>query len=219
MESVITQKRTTVNRGLAFTLICLIYILVSYTWRELILTEQIYYNTYGEQVALDRIERFVNMQQRLAWIGYLLLPVIMAVKISLIAICLNIGTLSSEYRISFRQLFRAAVMAEGVFVIAAVVRTVWVIYFMDVQTLQDAQMFYPLSLLNVLDPENLEPWLLYPIQILNGFEILYWFVMAKFMQPVLNKSYRGSLGFVLSTYGVGIIVWIVLVTFLSINFS
>lgn len=219
MDSTIARNYFAINKWGFFILVCLTYILISYVWRELILTEDVYFNTYGEQVALERIKNYVNIQKKIAWLGYIFLPLVMAIKISLVAICLNVGTLFSGYKINFKKLFHVALMAEGVFVIGGIVRTLWLMFFIDVNTLQDAQLFYPLSLLSIFDPETVEPWLIYPMQILNIFELVYWLVLARGMQLVLNKDYNSALTFVLSTYGIGLAVWIVLITFLSISFS
>ncbi|MFN7839937.1 MAG: hypothetical protein ACK5QG_18395, partial [Bacteroidota bacterium] len=62
-------------------------------------------------------------------------------------------------------------------------------------------------------------WLVYPIQLLNVFELLYWIALAWQLQEVLEKPFAESLGFVAKTYGVGLAVWVVVVMFLTVSIS
>lgn len=81
-------------------------------------------------------------------------------------------------------------------------------------------MFYPLSALNLFDYEQVEPWLLYPLQVLNVFELLYWFALAYGITRVLPEYDLGrAMGLVLSSYGVGLLVWVATVMFLTLTYS
>lgn len=74
-------------------------------------------------------------------------------------------------------------------------------------------------MINFFSHSELEPWLVYPIQLLNVFELLYWAVLAWQLQEVLKKSFPESLGFVMKTYGVGLTVWVVVVMFLTVSLT
>ena len=49
---------------------CIAYMAVLYIQQQYVLTEQVYYNTLGEQLTIERIDAFLQTQQRWAWLGY-----------------------------------------------------------------------------------------------------------------------------------------------------
>ena len=99
------------------------------------------------------------------------------------------------------------------------VKTVWLFFNSDNVGLEYIQYFYPLSAINLVDYKIIAPWSIYAIQILNLFELLYWFVLAFLLTGLLKKNFWSSFEFVLSTYGLGLFFWVVFVVFLSLNFS
>lgn len=59
-----------------------------------------------------------------------------------------------------------------------VFKIAWFYFFQLNYTLEDIQYFYPFSALNIVGYEGLQPWFVYPIQVLNLFELAYWFILA-----------------------------------------
>ena len=84
-------------------------------------------------------------------------------------------------------------------------------------SLEYIQTFYPLSLLNLVVIENIPQYLIYPLQLINIFELAYWIVLAFLIKVYTNRSFDKSFSFVAGTYGVGLFAWVILVVFLSIN--
>jgi hypothetical protein len=119
----------------------------------------------------------------------------------------------------FKKFFTVAVYAEFIFLIPVVSKIIWFLFFDNDYTLKDLQYFSPLSAFSFLNPKEIEPWLVYPIQLLNLFELLYWLALAYQLKDVLGKSFKASLGFVAATYGVGLFIWVVLITFLIVTIS
>lgn len=207
------------DKRLFFLALCLINFLISYVSSEFVLTKDVYYQTYGEQVAIERIDRYLELRDSWNWIGYTFIPIILLIKMGYTAVCLSIGTLFAGLKIGFGKLFRIALLAESVFVVAAVARTTWLLFVIDVGVLQDVQYFYPLSLLNMFDPGSLERWFIYPMHTLNLFELTYWLALALGLGWVVKEQYDKMLRLVLSTYGIGLLIWMVFIVFLSLNLS
>lgn len=59
-----------------------------------------------------------------------------------------------------------------------VAKTVWLFFNSEGVGLEYIQYFYPLSAINLVDYNTIAAWSIYAIQILNLFELLYWFVLA-----------------------------------------
>lgn len=215
----LTKETFRFDKRMFFGVLCLYYVLNTYILSELIITKDLYYQSYSEQVTYEQIDAYVEATEKWKWIGYLVIPLTLLIKISFVAFCLNIGTLLTSIKISFKKLFQIVLIAHSTFAFASFIKGIWLLFFIDVNTLQDAQLFYPLSLLNFFPHDKLEAWFIYPLQTINLFEMAYWLIIAKGLQMVLNRTYFDMFKLVVSSYGVGLLVWMVIVVFLSINLS
>lgn len=215
----ITKQTFSFDKRLFFGVLCLYYFLNTYILSEVLVNKELYYQTYGEQVAFEQIDTYVESSQKWSWIGYILLPISLFIKICFVAFCLNIGMLLSNIKIGFKKLFQIVLIAQSIFAIASFVKAIWLLFFVDVNVLQDIQLFYPLSLLTLFDKTQVEGWYIYPLQTLNLFELTYWLLLAKGLQMVLNENYPRMFRLVASSYGVGILIWMVVVVFLSVSLS
>jgi hypothetical protein len=202
-----------------FPVLCGLVILNLFLNQEYVFTRQLFYQTYGEQVAIERIQSFLDMRDRFAWISYSMVPITLLVKVSYVAICIDIGMLFTKHDapISFKKLFRVAMVSELVFVAAGFIKSAWIHFVIQPDTLTQVQHFYPLSLGSLAD--DLPSWMAYPMLTANLFEIIYIGVIAWGVNMMLGKSYKKAFTLTLSCYGVGLLLWAVLIVFLSINLS
>jgi len=86
-------------------------------------------------------------------------------------------------------------------------------------TFQDLQQYYPLSYINFLDLSKLQPWLIYPLQTINLFEVAYFFVLVYGLWKLLKNNYWKSFEIVAVSYGTGLFIWIGFVMFLILNLT
>ncbi len=200
-------------------ILILLHIASSFLISEYVLTDQVYYNTYSEQVTMERIDEQLETQQKWKWVGYSLIPLMILIKMGYTALCLNIGTLFAGFRVSFKKLFQIAIIAESVLVLASLAKVFYLGFIVDVNVYQDFQYAYPLSLLHFVEPGSIPAWLRYPFQTLNLFEVTYWCFLAAGISWLIKRSYRKSFSLVMSSYGVGLLIWMVFVVFMSINLS
>jgi hypothetical protein len=149
----------------------------------------------------------------------LLIPVVYLLKLSLVTLCVYIGILLLNIKsLNWSKVFGAVVVADMIFLVPAVIKMVWFTFQAD-YTLEDVQYFLPGSMLNIFEPKQLEQWLIYPIQSVNIWELLFFIALAFGLKKYLDGDFSRSMGLVVSTYGVGLVVWIVFVTFLTLNFT
>ncbi|HEU5289745.1 MAG TPA: hypothetical protein VFU05_03820 [Cyclobacteriaceae bacterium] len=157
--------------------------------------------------------------ERLQWIAYPIMPLYYLLKFFVVALCLYIGVLLSGYSVNFTKLFHLAMFSEVVFLVVPITKLVWFGLFFTEYTLQDLQYFSPLSLLSIVDRSTIEPWLAYPLQLFNAFEIIYWLLLAYGLYSLIKERYSKMLGLVASTYGMGLLLWVVFIVFLSISIT
>lgn len=184
-----------------------------------LMNDELFYNYYKEQLDLDRIKKLLDVRADLAWINYALLPVIYFVKFSLITLWVMCGIILIGYKNSFKEIFHAVVISEFIWIVPSFIAIIWFGFINTDYTLVDIQYFKPLSLLNLVEVSEVESWLLYPLQSLNLFEVIYMFVLALSLRSIFKKSYKAALSFTIPVYLSALFVWIIFITFLTINLS
>ena len=205
------------DAGLMFLLICLISGLTALIQQKYVLVDALYYNTFGEQLANERIDKMIEMRDEYAWLSYLLIPVIIILQVFLITICLNIGTILMNDKVGFKKLFRMVMKVQLLPTVVRLVATVVAWRFLDIKTFDDLGKsdFYAISAL--LDMSNIPKWLHYPLHTINVLEVVFCLVLAFGIRYVLSLDYTKSLRFVGLTYGLGLLFWVTFMVFLQLN--
>jgi len=183
--------------------------------------DKLVYNFYAEQLAKDQLQKLLAAQQKWAWVGYAIIPVMVLIRSSLVALCLSIGIFfyDIERKVAFKKYFRIALMGEFVLVLVGLFKLGYFYFLKTNYTLQDLQQYYPLSYINFLDRTKLQPWLIYPLQTLNLFEAAYIFVLVLGLRKLLQNTFTKSLEMVAVSYGTGLLIFMGLVMFLTLNMT
>ena len=177
-----------------------LFVLLTFSINYLFLSEGIFYQSFGEQLAVDRIDKLFKMSQKWEWLGYIFIPIIVLIRVSFTAICLYIGCFLTNSQIRFRELFKVALLADFVFVLAGIAKLVILIFFRDVGKLEDLQ-FQPLSFLELFPRNSVDKLFVYPFSLLSIFELLYWLALAWLLSGLLEKPFDNALVRVASSYG------------------
>ena len=169
------------------------------------------------------VQNYMESQKKWWWVSYVTTPVLIGIKVLLVAFCLNFVKIISEKLedVQFRDILTVVLIAEFVFIIAGFYKF-FNFYLIDTDyTLETLQTYYPLSLINYKEAISTEKWLAYPLQLANVFELMYWGVLAWGIWQLADKkiSYQRSLGYVALTYGVGLLFWVGVVCFLILSVS
>lgn len=209
-----------VNHYYYFLVLCALYALFTYLFQVYIFTEEIYFQAYQEQLSYDRIEALIQNNKRYAWLNYALIPVLVSLKVFCVALCLFTGAFFFEYNLRFTKIFQVALVAEGVYLVPVFIKAFWFLVIAHDYTFEDISNFDYFSLLAVVGRENLEIWWTYILYSANLFEFLYWLALAYGLRLLLPEAeYDDALKLVLSSYGVGLLFWIVFICFLLVSIS
>ena len=201
-------------------------ILIVYLLNHILSINNLLLNSLGENLSISQLEYIYDFQKKWQWVSYVVIPLVILIKTTLISSSLYIGTFFySKIKITFKQLFNAVVKAEFVFLAVVILKMVWFYFFQTSYTLEDLQYFYPLSALNIVGYKGLEAWFIYPLQVLNLFELAYWLLLSYFIGKLAftekDKGKPMDLGFkiVASSYGSALLLWVVVVMFFTLNYS
>jgi hypothetical protein len=217
------------RNSLLFLFLIAIVVLLAVLSNYFLISDNLYFNNYATQLTYEEIEKLLAQSKKWSWLGYAITPIILLAKTSFTALCLSLGLFFASNRFSFKEMFRIVLEAEFIFLIPSLLKILWFLFIQTNYTLKDLQLFYPLSLLNFFDARNIEPWLLYPLQVFNVFEVAYWLLLARGIQPppppkgelsmVSEMTFGAALQLVLVSYGAGLLVWVALVMFLTLSYS
>jgi hypothetical protein len=197
-------------------LFCFFNIMIDY----FLVTDEIVYDSLIDKLSYERITEILIQSKNAKWISYAFLPCFLFFKILFVVICFYIGTFFLKSKVSFRQLFSSATSSEFVFIIPVALKFIWFSLFQNQYSFDDFQKFSSSFSIAALEPiNNLPLWLKYPFKKINFFEAFYWVIMSCQLMRVLGNSFLESLGFVASTYGVGLGIWILLVMFIMLSIS
>jgi hypothetical protein len=208
------------NYGLLF-LATLLFTLNQFITTYFFNTDELIQNFYSEILAQEKIEQLLESQQEWFWVGYAIIPLLILMRTSLVALCLSIGVFfyDTKKTIKFKQFFKVALLGEFVLVLVGYFKFAY-FYFIKIDyTLVDVQQFHPLSYTNFLDVTIIEPWLIYPLQTINLFEFGYFFVLVYGLHKLLKNKFTKSFEMVAISYGTGLIIWLGLVMFLTLNLT
>lgn len=212
------EKKET-NNWLIFAFICLGTTILTFVTNSILITDEIYLDLLGDQLAYDRIIDMLETSKEWMWLGYILIPFILLLKFFLSAGCISIGTLLAGYNISLSKLFRIIMLSELIFFIPSIIKVFWFGFFSTEYSLQDLQYFAPFSLLSLVGQQNIDKIFIYPSQLVNIFEIGYWFSLAYGLTSITQTNMVKMLKLVAISYGTGLLLWVVFVIFLTVSIS
>jgi hypothetical protein len=184
----------------------------------MLITEDLYFKFFGDQMSYERITEVIDITNKWEWLSYAIIPFYYLCKIFLVSFCIYTGAIVAGIDISFKKVFQVALLAEGIFLLPAALKLCWFLFVQTEYTLSDIHAFYPLSALSFFDYGSVDPWFIYPLQAVNVFEVMYFLVLAYGMFLLTKNRYVRMLGLIACTYGTGLFIWIVSIMFLTITF-
>ncbi|MDX1639401.1 MAG: hypothetical protein R3281_15650 [Balneolaceae bacterium] len=208
-----------VSGWVLFLSVCGIYTALRLSANGIIFTDEFFYRSLSGQLTIESIESLLNIRAKLWWIDYLTIPVILVFRTLFASICISIGLVLFEKSFSFSKLFKIALLAEGVFMLGELIYLIQIFSELESLTLHESINYYPLSLMSVVGIEHALPFLYYPLQTLNFFEILYICVISGLLSLHIEGGFKELLSIVMPAYLTGLILWLSLVAFLTLQVS
>ena len=206
-----------------FFFICLFLIILLFLDKTYISTDSKIFDFLAKDYPSEFVRNYMESQKKWWWVSYAITPVLIGIKVLLVAFCLNFVKIISEKLedVQFRDILTVVLIAEFVFIIAGFYKF-FNFYLIETDyTLETLQTYYPLSLINYKEAISTEKWLAYPLQLCNLFEVIYWGFLAWGIWELADKkiSYFKSFGYVALIYGIGLLFWVGVVCFLILSVS
>jgi hypothetical protein len=219
MELIVRYYKLKGNR--LFILIVFLNLVILYLSRAGLINEIVFYNTFSEQFTYDRSLKLFEDMKRFSWIGYVLSPVILLLKFSLVSIVIYIGIVFIDIRekISLGTVFKVVIASEVIFICAGFSKFLWFYLFAGNYDLNDLGFFYPLSLINFFKTGDVNKIWIFPLQTVNLFQIVYIISISFGLHKVCQIRKAESEKIVLISYLPAMVLWVALIMFISIETS
>jgi hypothetical protein len=201
--------------------VLLCYIFITFLDKSFITTDSKIIDFLAKDYPSALVQDYMESQKKWWWVSYAATPIIISIKVLLVAFCLNFLKIVDENasKIKFSEFLFVVLVAEFVFILAGLDKFVTFYWLQTDYTLEDLQTYYPFSLINFKEQISTEKWLAYPLQVSNLYELVYWGVLVWGVRELLDNkiSYLRSFGYVALTYGIGLVFWVAVVCFLILN--
>lgn len=195
------------------------YMVVTICSRYLLVNDELYYASLTNQMTDEQIRQMLAVNKEWIWFSYALLLALLVVKLFVIAAILAVGYYIMTTRWELRPFLRTAIIAEFVMLLPAVTKLGWFGLVQPSYNLNDLLNFGPLSLGSMVKLDATESWLRYPLQTASLFEVAYCLVLMLGAHQLAQLRWRQAARLVGFSYLPALLVWVVIVMFISVSTS
>ncbi len=207
-----------INTFLILVLFSLFYIVIIWIINNVIITETFYFIALENIVSIKKIEELILFNKKNEWVSYIFFPIINTIKYTLVSIVIFIGIKLFEIEITFKNCFKIVLFAEFILIVASIIKTLY-FYIYPPSNFEVLQNFNPLGVTGLLKKDTIPKYLLYPIQQVNLFEVVYWLLLAYGIKTIGNIKFNKAIQITSLSYGVGLTIWCIFIVFLQLQFS
>ncbi len=206
------------NSYLYFFFLSIIICLINYYINHYYVTEELFYQTYSGQLGSDRILSLFNKSKSFAYLTYLFVPVFLLIKVTYSSIFISISEYFATDKINISNNFNFCLKSEIVFTISLIVKILLLEFVINLNSIYGLN-FIPLSLPNLFKSTQIPPWLFYPLQLINIWEILF-IAMISYLFSLINQvSFKKGLSIAGGAYLCGLLFWAIFVSFITVQIS
>lgn len=203
-----------------YCLIILLYVLIILFLEKILKIQEMSYSNLAERLTRTQLKEMFDLQDKTKLINYVIFPLFILLKTLIIASIIYIGSFFySKNEIAFKNIWSIVISAEFIFLLVPIFKIIWFYFFQTNYTLEDLQYFYPISAINITGYKGLEPWLIYPLQTLNLFELAYIIYLAYQIGTLTKTNADTGLKIVAFSYVPALLLWVTVVMFFTLNYS
>lgn len=197
------------NNWLHYGLLVMVCVFFSFFILHTLQTEEFIRSSLSGQYSSEVISSYLESREKWAWLGYVFIPLLILIRTTLIAFLMQMAVffIDPEDNTAFGKFWSITLSAEWVTVLLVGVRFFYFTAINPQYSLEELQGYIPLTIADLYDTHSLEAWLAYPLNLVSFWELLYWAVLIFGIHDLLKTSFFKSLGIVLSSYGVGLLIW------------
>lgn len=189
-------------------------LIITYLQQEFVLLPELQHLDIVEEASKAQL---LERWQKMRWLAFVTAPLVLLLRLGLVSLCLFVGGFffADMAGRKYRDWWDIALKAQAVLLAYSAV--LCIVNLMAGANQAMAVSTY--SSLLFLGGDSLAQWIKIPLAAANVFEIAYWLVMARLVAVRTENRFAPSFRFVLSSYGVGYLFYIVFLMFLVLYLS
>jgi hypothetical protein len=206
------------KRMIYFIILSLLLIIITYIIQSSFYNEEVFYNTYIQQLSVERAKKIYQASNKWQLISLLFLPVTLLVKTFYNSFWITAGSILNNERGGFKSNYNICLKAEYVFMLMLLVKFIWLLTFKQVNTLNDLS-FIPGAVINVYSIDKIPKWLIYPLQTLNIWELMFCIVGTTMYSTQYNVSKVKAMQLFCIPYLFGLLFLLLLIVFITLQLT
>jgi hypothetical protein len=168
-----------------FLLLCVLTLLLLFIKKNYIEYEITAFQILDERGELGVFRILTTLQ-------YLSVPAVYMVKFTFIAFFIWVASFGFGYRITYASCWQIVMVSEIIFVVPELMKIAWFLLVRTDPNYFEVLAFYPFSMMNLFNFENVAKEWHYPLKALNLFEIVYWVLVIAGIYVKSRKKYRNA---------------------------
>jgi hypothetical protein len=200
-------------------LVLTLFVAFIYLTNHTIINNNLLSQSFGDQIPVEKINLLLEKRTTYEWAGYLLIVIIAVIKYLVIAGIIQGGMLIYSIEVRFSKILKIVIIAEFIFLIPILIKILWFTFVVPTYDLKELSFFTPLSMLNLFTAGSISSLWVYPLSLINVFDICYIFMLAYGVKKIVNISYDNSLKIIVGSYVPGLFLWVVFVLFVNVMTS
>ncbi|MCZ8169240.1 MAG: hypothetical protein O9297_06095 [Flavobacterium sp.] len=176
-------------------------------------------NTLSKKISQNQLDKIVNASQSNEYLNYIVVPINIFVKVVITALLLLFGCTLFNVKIHLKKLIRLTITAEFLFLLPILYEITYFKFIESNHSYIYIQNFSSLSFFNLINNIDVEPWLIYPLQTLNLFELAYIIYLSYQIGCISKTNFNTGLKIVGYSYVPALLLWVAVVMFFTLNNS
>lgn len=205
---------------LHFVLFIIVFSAIQLIIKEFFITDHLLHEHLSENFSEASVAEKMKSYQNVTILTILVPVAFYLLRFGIIAIFVLATTLLENMKYSFSCIFKAVVLAEYIYIIKQTIKLTWFGFIHTDYTYKAFYSFHWDYVKGWDDISNFPVYFRVPLNTINVFTILYFFVLAYFLKREFNKekptptTYSKSLNISFKAFGTGLVLWIVITMFI-----
>jgi len=196
------------------------YLLLIFISGKLIYTDEFFFKSYSTQFSEKAITDIIVLKGDFWWVTYFYTFIIILLRSNFSAICIHIGIMFKGIHLDYKKIYKTTLISEIVFLVAQITHSIILHQNINDLRVDNILEYFPLSVLGFIGIENINAqWAIYPLQTANLFEVFYVIAIAWLLSKKWKPDFIETLNIVIPSYGLGLLLWVTLVAFLTLQVS
>jgi hypothetical protein len=173
----------------------------------------------AKKFSQKQIDLFFTFSESKEYLNFIIIPINLLTKILIISLLIFFGSSLFDVKLKFKEFLYFTVKAEFIFLLSILCEILYFKFILKKFSYSDVQNFSSLSVLNLIDYRNLDPWFIYPLQLINIFEMAYIIYLSYKIGQLSKTNTANGLKIVACSYVPALLLWVTVVMFFTLNLS